>query len=236
MLGLAIARTVRVQVAARAAGIWLGMAVVSGLALEATPWDSIALVAVLGTLAAIGRRPWAIAASLGAAAFIDLAILPWAVAAMAISWGASPSFAPPRLDSEPQRQLMRSRRRNQAASVVVVQADRPAGPAQLWPSLRVTDGFDLVTGRDGIELRAVLDDEGLDRAAFAQRIRGVLGTSDVRFGWASFPADGVTLEALVDAARAHIESPDPSAMTPVTDPATVPLAAPTPATAIAEGS
>jgi hypothetical protein len=64
----------------------------------------------------------------------------------------------------------------------------------------------------------------------------VLGGSDVRFGWASFPADGVTLEVLVDAARANLASAGASAGSPVTDPATVPPAVPAPATAIAEGS
>jgi hypothetical protein len=236
MLGYSMSRTERAWGVARATGIWLGMAVVSGLALESARLDTLALVAALGTLAAMSRRRWAFVAPLGAAALLEPTILPWAVAAMAISWDAGPSFAPPRLDSEPQRQLMRSRRRNEAASVVVVRANRPTEPPQLWPSLRVTDGFDLEHGRDGIELRAVLEDEALDRTAFAERIRGVLGASDVRFGWASFPADGVTLEVLVDAAREDLTSADARSGSPVTEPAPVPLAVRAPAPAIAEGS
>jgi hypothetical protein len=243
MLGDGMARTARARDAARAAGIWLGMALASGLALGSARWDAVALVATLGTLVAMSHRPWAVAAPLGAAAFLDLAILPWAVAAIAISRGTSPGFAPPRLDSEPQRQLMRSRRRNEAASVVVVQANRPPEAAQLWSLLRVTDGFDLVTGRNGIELRAVLEDQGLNRTAFEQRIRGVLGESQVRIGWASLPADGVTLEVLVDAARAHVESPDaglvtePASASPAVPAPVAPSpAVPSPAAAIAEGA
>jgi hypothetical protein len=234
MLGYSGARTVRARAAARAGCIWLGMAVVAGMTAETARFDAIAVVCILGTLAAVSHRPWTIAAPLGVAVLVDVTILPWAVAAMALSWDPRPGFAPPRLDSEPQRQLMRSRRRNEAASVVVVQANRPVKPAELWPSLRATDGFDVVCRRDGIELRAVLEDQGLDRWSFTQRIREVLGASEVRFGWASFPADGVTLEVLVDAAREDLASAD--AASPATEPATVLPAVPARATAIAERS
>lgn len=234
MLGCSEARTVRADDVLRAALIWLGMAVASGLALESVRFDVLAVVSALGTLTVASRRRWALAAPLGAAAFLDPTLLPWAVAAVALSWDPRSGLAPPRLDSEPQLQLMRCRRRNEAASVVVVQANGPAETAELWASLRTTDGFDVVSGRDGIELRAVLEDDRLDRTAFAQRIRGVLGASEVRFGWASFPADGASLEVLVDAARADLASADASAGSPVRQPATVPPAVPAPA--IAEGS
>src|SRR5215211_5386946 len=136
MLGDSLARTLRARLAVRAACVWVGMAIVGALTLETARLDALALVTALGTLAVMSRHPGAIAAPLVGAALIDVTILPLAVAATAISWDAVPGFAPPRLDSEPQRQLMRSRRRNEAASVVIVQADRPPGPARLWPSLR----------------------------------------------------------------------------------------------------
>ena len=234
MLGESGARTVRAKAVRRGALIWLGMAVVGGLALESVRLDVLAVVSGLGTLTALSDRRWAPAAPLGAAAFLDPTLLPWVVAAIAVSWHPRSGFAPPRLDSEPQLQLMRCRRRNETASVVVVQADRPAETAALWPALRTTDGFDLVSGRDGIELRAVLEDDRLDRTAFAERMRGVLGASAVRVGWASFPADGASLEALVEAARADLASADASAGSPVRHPVTIPPAVPAPA--IAEGS
>jgi hypothetical protein len=234
MLGRSGARVVRARDVLRAALIWLGMAVVSGLALESVRLDALAVVFMLGTLTVVSCRRWALAAPLGAAAFLDPTLLPWAVAAIALSWDPPSAFAPPRLDSEPQLQLMRCRRRNETASVVVVQANRPAETADLSASLRTTDGFDLVSGRDGIELRAVLEDDRLDRTAFAERIRSELEASDVRFGWASFPADGASLEVLVEAARADLASADASAGRPVMPPATAPAAVPTPA--IAEGS
>jgi hypothetical protein len=234
MLGDSGARTVRAHAVLRAALIWLGMAVVSGLAVESVRFYPLAVVSALGTLAVVSRPPWALAAPLGAAALVDPSVLPWAVAAIALSWDPRSGFAPPRLDSAPQLELMRCRRRNKTASVVVVQADGPVETAELWPALRTTDGFDLIRGRDGIELRAVLEDDRLDRTAFAQRIRGVLGASEVRCGWASFPADGASLEVLVDAARADLAFADASAGSPVTQPATVLPAVPT--TAIAEGS
>ena len=234
MLGDWEARTVRAQDVLRAALIWLGMAILSGLVLESVRLDALAVVSALGTLAVVSRRPWALAAPLGAAAFVDPLVLPWALAASALSWHPRSGYAPPRLDSAPQLQLMRCRRRNETASVVVVHVDRPPETEELWASLRTTDGFDLVGGSDGIELRAVLEDDRLDRTAFAQRVRGVLGPSEVRFGWASFPADGANLEVLVDAARADLASADASAGAPVSQPATVPPAAQAPA--IAEGS
>ena len=234
MLTFAIGRTVRPRDAARAAGIWLGMAVVGGLVFESARPDSVAVVAALGTLAVISRRQWALAVPLGAAVLLDASLLPWAVAAVALTRDIGHPFPSPRLDSEPQRQLMRSRRRNEPASVIVVQATPPAGPAQVWPSLRATDGFDVVSGRDGIELRAVLEDHGLDRRAFEERIRGVLGASDQRLGWASFPADGVTLEVLVDAARARLATSQASAAVPVAEYEAVRRPAPSRATAIAE--
>ena len=230
MLGEAQTRMGRARDAARAACVWPAMAIAAGVAIPSAHPEALASVAVLGTVAVISRRPWAVAAPLGAAAFFDLGIVPWAVAATAVSWSLAPSFPPPRLGSEPQRQLMRSRRRDEPASVVVVQAVGPAGPAEVWPSLRATDGFDVVKGCDGIELRGVLEDQGLDRAAFEQRLLGLLG-AQARIGWASFPADGVTLETLVDAARARLTPSEA-----ITYPATAGPALPARVTAIAEES
>jgi hypothetical protein len=180
------------------------------------------------------RRQLAFAVALGAAALLDVAVLPWAVAATALSWNLRRSFAPPGLDSEPQRQLMRSRRRNESASVVVVQADRSVEPEPLWMTLRATDGFDVARGSDGIEIRAVLEGEDLHRAAFEQRIRGTLGAAEARFGWASFPADGLTLDVLVDAARADLAAAGAPVASVGGEPAPVTQGVPAHATAIAE--
>jgi|SRR5215211_6770815 len=244
MLGDSIARMVRARDAAYAAGIWLGMAVIwLGMAmvsegtLQSVRLDALVLVSALGILVVLSRRPWSIAAPLGAAAFIDITIFPWAVAAAALTWDTSSGFAAPRLDSEAQRQLMRSRRREEAASVVVVHADPPAGPEQLRAALRATDGFDVVSGHDGLELRAVLEEQGLDRKGFEQRMLEALGAPEARFGWASFPADGVTLEILVEEARSRLESAEGSAArSPVIHPVTVPAALPATATAFGEES
>ena len=235
MLEVAIARTLRARDAARAAATWLGMAAVGGLAFESVRPDFVALVAALGTLAVMCRRQWALGVPLAAAALLDASMLPWAIAAAALSRDIGRRFPSPRLDSEPQRQLMRSRRRNEPASVIVIQATPPAEPAQVWPSLRATDGFELVTGRDGIELRAVLEDVGLDRMAFEARIHSVLGASDARLGWASFPADGVTLEVLVDAARSRLATSDESTGAPVADLDAARRPASARAAAVAEG-
>jgi hypothetical protein len=234
MLGSMEARTVRVRAAARATWIWLG-AVAAGLLMSSATPGVLALVAALGTLACMTRRPWTFVFPLGVAALLDAEALPWAIAAAAITWRSSTPVAPPRLDSEPQLQLMRSRRRNEPASVVVMRAPRtgPRPEAALWCALRATDGSEVLTDESRLELRAVLEDRDLDRSAFEERMRAALGTEQLDFGWAVFPADGVTLDVLVEAARSDLA---PAARTITAGEEQEPAPIAVPATAIAKGS
>ena len=63
-------------------------------------------------------------------------------------------------------------------------------------------------------------------------MRAALGTEQLHFGWATFPADGVTLEVLFDAARSDLA---PAARIITAGDEREPAAIALPATAIAEG-
>jgi hypothetical protein len=109
----------------------------------------------------------------------------------------------PRLDSDLQRQLMRSRRRGEDAAVLVARSKAlpRAATEDLLGTLRATDGFEVATHGPATEIRAVLDASGLDRDAVERRVRSVTADTGTEFGWAQFPGDGVTLNVLIDHAR-----------------------------------
>ena len=193
--------------AARTSFIWIAAAA-AALVTEPARLDDLALFAAVGTLAGMSRRTWALAFPVAAAAVLDPSILPWAIAAVAICIRTTAGADSQRPESEPQRQLMRSRRRDEPAAVVVMRAQPPtrrAGGA-LRSALRSTDGSELVLEGEVVELRAVLDDADVDRRAFEARMSEALGTADARFGWAGFPADGVTLDVLFEAPKRDLST------------------------------
>jgi hypothetical protein len=104
---------------------------------------------------------------------------------------------------ELERHLMRCRRREEAADVLtaeVVDAG-DATRARLAGCFRLTDSVDVRRARRAVELTAVFDADGLDRDALERRLLVVAGDHDVRLGWARFPDDGLTLQALREVAR-----------------------------------
>jgi hypothetical protein len=102
-----------------------------------------------------------------------------------------------------ERQLAAWRRRNETAAILVVEASTGHSARPLVRSLRTTDAVALISSMRGPRLVAALDGHGLDRLGLERRLETV-GGGDLRLGWASFPADGTTLEALIDCASAAI--------------------------------
>jgi hypothetical protein len=116
-----------------------------------------------------------------------------------------------RLD-ELELHLMRCRRRDESAWVMVAHVSGPAHAAELLDRLRLTDTARVETTLHGKELACVLDAAGLDRQALERRLRRGMQSGDVRFGWSRFPEDGAGLDVLLRLARAGL--PRPSGLLP----------------------
>jgi hypothetical protein len=107
-----------------------------------------------------------------------------------------------------QRHLDWCRRRQEHAHVLVMRFSlrEVPRPARLLDSFRTTDSISLHYGHGTCELRAVLDDAGFSREGVERRITDHAQVS-FRFGWAQFPDNGVTLDTLMETARADLADP-----------------------------
>ena len=103
--------------------------------------------------------------------------------------------------------LMRCRRRNESACVMVAQVERGTRPYELLAHLRVTDSARVITTLHGDELACVLDADGLDTGAVEARLRAAMPGREIRFGWSRFPEDGAALDVLLHEARAGLPRP-----------------------------
>lgn len=101
-----------------------------------------------------------------------------------------------------QRRLEWYRRRDESAEIVWIHSPEmsDATTERIIDLFRVTDAAARVPGSAG-EIVAMLDPLKLDHAGLERRIRACAEGADLGIGWATFPADGVTLEVLFD--RAH---------------------------------
>lgn len=98
------------------------------------------------------------------------------------------------------RQLAVARRRGERVDVVCASA-QGVDARDVRGALRISDFATVRQGRDThVDLRAVVDTQGLDRHAFEARMQESLG-GRWAFSWARFPEDGATLDALVREAR-----------------------------------
>lgn len=104
-------------------------------------------------------------------------------------------------------QLLRCRRREETAWVMVARVAGPAHVSDLLGCLRLTDAARVDLGVHGKELACVLDADGLDREALERRLRRGVPRADVRFGWSHFPQDGAGLDVLLHKARAGLPRP-----------------------------
>jgi hypothetical protein len=140
----------------------------------------------------------------GAVLVLGADALPWALCALFASIGIARRYAEPFADvAAPQRQLMRLRRREEPAELLVVRVPRMKArdAAKLAGALRLTDGVSLERGAGGARIIAVLDGEDVPRGVVQQRLEELAGDATPVFGWASFPEDGITLESLVEHAE-----------------------------------
>lgn len=103
---------------------------------------------------------------------------------------------------ELERHLARCRRRSEQASALVVVLSDETPPKDAAQALRMTDSAQISRVGRRWELHALLDGPSVERHAVQQRFNEFL--SAPAFGWATFPADGLTLEALFERARESI--------------------------------
>jgi hypothetical protein len=108
--------------------------------------------------------------------------------------------------SDAEKHLARCRRRGDEALVFAVRV--PAGDrarvAALANAVRLTDGVGVTNyGRDGV-VHGVVDAGEESAGAIARRLHDLGLAPHGSLGWARFPADGVTLVALIDVALTAI--------------------------------
>jgi hypothetical protein len=103
--------------------------------------------------------------------------------------------------SELQRHIACCRRRGERASVLVARMSSPRRSAahRVADCFRMTDSVSVSRIGHGYTLVGVFDDDGLDRRALERRVRAIAGV-EMRVAWVRFPDDGVTLDALFQAA------------------------------------
>ena len=110
---------------------------------------------------------------------------------------------------ELERHIMRCRRREEPASLLVVRlpARVRIAPERVRDCFRLTDSVSVARIRDGYEIVGVFDEDRLEREGLERRLRAMLDWIDAGIGWVRFPDDGVTLEVLLERARALLPVP-----------------------------
>jgi hypothetical protein len=184
--------------------IWLAVFAAAVFASDASPLFAgiTAAVGCATTLLWPETRP-ALLAPLVPAALGGFALLPWAIAGVALCWPHRTLLAAAGR-SELQRHIMRCRRREEEATVLLAVgphvARRPL--EDMLESLRATDSVEVSTGAHDFELCALLDGVDFAPDVIERRIADAGDLDDVSFGWARFPRDGVTLAVLRERALA----------------------------------
>jgi hypothetical protein len=115
-----------------------------------------------------------------------------------------------------QRHLEWCRRRGETAHLLWVHAPRidHATATAALDAFRVTDAAALLHEEGGHEeIVAMVDHSKFEREGLERRLRAEVG-EEAGFGWAEFPEDGVTLEALFRQARVAAVASAASAESP----------------------
>jgi hypothetical protein len=191
-------------------GGWALASAAAVLAVEVvSPLCGVAVVviaAVVATIALADRPVLCLAVVVGLAPALvvpTLAALAWIVAGalVALAIAVDRPETAPRMD-DLRRHISAARRRNERADVVVFALPTAdlADYASLLASFRLTDSTAVTHVGRSFDVEVVLDHAGLDRDGIERRIASQLATCPL-FGWATFPDDGVTLEALLATAR-----------------------------------
>lgn len=151
---------------------------------------------------------WAAAAALALAAAPAWTWIP-AGAVVVLAVARLEGRARTRGHEELQRHLARARRSGGELALLVARPRDGEGAAEaLCARLRSTDATTVWRGRGAVEAHCTLDGDDLDRHAVEHRLASGAGAR-VPLGWATFPADGLTLEELLEEARARLSSPAP---------------------------
>lgn len=192
-----------IWLAASALAILVSHASVAAAALPA----ALALSAtMIGYRWPLSRR-LAAPAALIAAAFEPSMVLPWTVAAICMSVALeqrAAAIAVPELGAL-ERCLERCRRRGDPATVLVLQVPSDAVAVRnLLRTVRVTDSFVIRRFRHRFEVYGLLEECDVARATIEARFAESLHGVTPRFGWASYPLDGLTLDVLLEHARTSI--------------------------------
>jgi hypothetical protein len=192
--------------------IWVGAAVLA-IAVSHADVTAAALPAALALgVCAVGSR-WplsgriAAAFALVAAAVEPATVLPWTLAAVCLSAvvnGRSGADPQPPL-GELDRYLERCRRRGEPATALVVDMEADATALRnLLRSVRVTDSLVVRRSKSRFIVYGLLDGDELTRAPVTARFGEALDGVAPAFGWACYPADGLTLDALLEQAQRTI--------------------------------
>ncbi len=191
--------------------LWLG-AIAMALGASLVIDDAAVPVAAGGAVLAVSL----IEAPIGARLLTALAMVPIAFLGSSPEWAwigagaavglATSLFRGNQAQLEPngdlQRHLAWCRRREEPAHLLVAPLEGidEQEVRNLIESFRITDSVTLGRNAGGSELFAFLDAHGFVREGLEARLAERF--SGRSFGWATFPKDGVTLQTLLDHARA----------------------------------
>lgn len=191
--------------------VWLG-ALAAALIGQQAVNDAVIPIAAGGAVIALSLIDAPLPARiLTAIAMLPVALLDsspaWAWAASAAALGFATALVPrdaipqPEADGDLRRHLAWCRRREEPAHVLLVplKGIDEGEMSALLESFRITDSVTLGRGAGGSELYALLDAHGFMREGLERRLEERF--EGRRFGWATFPEDGVTLQTLIEHAR-----------------------------------
>lgn len=193
--------------------VWLSVILCALLASLVGGGAEIAVVA-LGVAVALFRLEAPVPARLlTAIAMVPAATMGsgevWMWIASAVCIGLATSLvrpAPTPATTVPQSDLQRHldwcRRREDPAHLLVLpfSNNEVPDPFRLLQCFRATDSVALSRSAEGFELHALLDDKAFVREGLEIRLSEWCGDRKY-FGWATFPDDGVTIQALLEHAK-----------------------------------
>jgi len=192
--------------------IWLAACALAILVSGAGPVAAALPAALALGATAIGLlwpriRRLAAPAALVAAALEPSEVLPWTVAAVCLSYAVeqrAAAISVPDMDAL-ERCLERCRRRGDPATVLVLDvASDAVAVRNLFRTVRVTDSFVVRRFRGRFEVYGLLEECDVARPSIEARLASSLHGVTPRFGWASYPVDGLTLDALLEHARTSL--------------------------------